>query len=441
MNYSESLDYLFALQRLGARPGTQVVSTLLARLGDPQNSFPSILIAGTNGKGSTAAFLASMLRCAGLKTGLYTSPHLVQFEERITVNGEMIAPTSVARLATVIQEHVEQMGARGGDLERPTFFESTTAMAFRHFQDVDVDVAVLEVGMGGRLDATNVVDAVTCLFTPIDLDHRQHLGEDVATIAWEKAGILKSGSRAITAPQSPEVMEVLLRASAVRGATLLEAEGIWRIAERAQGTMTLISGVDSSHRMENLVLSLAGRHQRTNAALAVAAASRLPNLHEKITEEAIRRGLAETRWPGRCEIAGEQPTILLDGAHNPASARALRRFLLENYKSQGRKVVMVFGAMMDKDLDGIMEALFPCAQRIVLTRAETPRAADPVVLESVARRHHDSVIRAPGLSAALSAAKAEAGPSGVVCVTGSLYLVGDVKTLLEGGEPRSRQAL
>ncbi|HMC83681.1 MAG TPA: bifunctional folylpolyglutamate synthase/dihydrofolate synthase, partial [Candidatus Polarisedimenticolia bacterium] len=193
MNYTESLDYLFALQRMGARLGTQVVSSLLARLGDPHNSFPSVLVAGTNGKGSTAAFLASILRCAGLRTGLYTSPHLVRMEERITVNGAMISETEVARLATRIQAEVEQMIGRGGEEMRPSFFESVTAMAFCHFMESQLDVAVVEVGLGGRLDATSVVDAVTCLFTPIDLDHQQYLGDDLRSIAWEKAGILRSG--------------------------------------------------------------------------------------------------------------------------------------------------------------------------------------------------------------------------------------------------------
>ncbi len=441
MNYSDSLDYLLGLQRFGARFGTQVISSLLARMGDPQNSFPSILIAGTNGKGSTAAFLASILRCAGLRTGLYTSPHLVRFEERIAVDGEMIGQEDLARTATLVEEMAEQMTRRGGTDAQPSFFEAATAIAFRHFQDRRVEAAVLEVGLGGRLDATSVVDAVTCLFTPIDLDHQEFLGNDLASIAWEKAGILKAGSRALTAPQPAEVMDVLRRAAAIRSATLLEVEETWRTLEGERGTMTLVSGVDPARRLENLELSLQGRHQRLNAALAVAAAARLPGFHDRISDEAIRRGLREARWPGRCEIAGERPTLLLDGAHNPASARVLRHFLLETYVSKGRKVVMVFGAMQDKDIGGIMEALLPCAGRVFLTRAETPRAADPVVLEGLARRYHASAIRAPSLSAALAAARSEAGPEGIVCVTGSLYLVGDVKTLLEGSEPRFRQAL
>lgn len=441
MNYSESIEYLFSLQRMGARLGTRTVSILLARLGDPQNSYPSVLVAGTNGKGSTAAFLASILRAAGIRTGLYTSPHLVRFEERITVDGEIIPPEETARLVSLVHEQVEQMVARGGETERLSFFETATAMAFRHFQDRQVDLAVVEVGMGGRLDATNVVDAISCLITPIDLDHREHLGSTVGAIAWEKAGILKAGGRAITAPQSPEALEVLKRAAAVRGATLVELDQIWRVVEGTGDALTLVPAADPARRLENLTLALAGRHQRTNAALAVAAATRLPNFQERISEEAIRRGLAEARWPGRCEVVDGRPTLLLDGAHNPASARALRHFLVENYTSKGKKVVMIFGAMQDKDITGMMEVLFPCASRVILTRAETPRAADPVVLESLGRRFKTPAVRAPGLAPALSAARDEAGPDGVVCVTGSLYLVGDVKTLLEGGEPRSRQAL
>ena len=441
MNYSESLAYLFSLQRMGARLGTEVVSSLLARLGDPQNAFPSVLVAGTNGKGSTAAFLASILRHAGLRTGLYTSPHLVRFEERIAVDGEMIPPEDLARITTHIRGHVEEMAARRGEDFQPSFFETATAMALRHFKDRRVDAAVLEVGLGGRLDATSVVDAVTCLFAPIDLDHQEFLGNDIRSIAREKAGILKRGSRALTAPQAPEAMEALRETAAERGATLLEAESIWRVIEGEDGTMTLAPGAGQGKRLENLTLSLQGRHQRTNALLAVAAATRLPGIGERISEEAIRHGLAGTVWPGRCEVAGEHPTLLLDGAHNPASARALGEFLLENYPPPERKVVMVFGAMQDKDLDGIMQILLPCARKVILARAETPRAADPAALETLARRHHPSVARARDVRCALESARPEAGPGGVVCVTGSLYLVGDVKTILEGGEPRSRQAL
>jgi len=441
MNYSESIEQLFGLQRMGLRLGTRTVSTLLARLGDPQSSYPSVLVAGTNGKGSTAAFLASILRSAGVRTGLYTSPHLIRFEERIVVDGERIPPAAVARLATLVQEQAEQMVARGGEAEHPSFFETVTAMAFRHFEDRQVEVAVVEVGMGGRLDATSVVDPITCLFTSIDLDHCEHLGGTVAAIAREKAGILRPGGRAITALQTPEAMEALERAAAARGATLVEAERIWRAAEGESGKLVLVSGSEPDKRLEGLTLPLLGRHQWINAALAVAGATRLPNFHHRIAEEAIRSGLATTPWPGRCEVVEEHPTLLLDGAHNPASARALRHFLVESYTSGGRKLALVFGAMQDKDIAGMMEILFPCAQRVFLTRAETPRAADPMVLEAVARRFHPAVVRTPGLSAALAAARDEAGPDGVVCVTGSLYLVGDVKTLLEGNEPRIRQAL
>ena len=441
MDYSTSLEYLFGLQRIGARMGTATVSSLLARLGDPQGAYPSVLVAGTNGKGSTAAMLAAILKESGLRVGLYTSPHLVRFEERIAVDGAEISSEEVARLADLVREPAEQMFARGGEAERPSFFETATAMAFLHFKDCRVDVAVLEVGMGGRLDATSVVDAITCLFSPIDLDHREHLGATLEEIAAEKAGILKSGSRALTASQSPEVMKVLQRTAAIRGATLYEAERMWHPLEGPGGTISLVSGLDPSRRIENIRLSLAGRHQWTNAVLAVAAATRLPGLHDKVTEDSIRQGLSAARWPGRCEVVDEHPTLLLDGAHNPAAARVLRNFLLENYTSKGKKVVLVFGAMQDKDLPGIMQPLFSCASRVIVTRAETPRAADPVVLEGMAGRFHPSVLRAPSLSAALSAARQEAGPDNVVCVTGSLYLVGDVKAVLQGREPRSRQAL
>ena len=441
MNHSESLDYLFGLQRLGARMGTLIVRALLEAIGNPQNAYPSVLIAGTNGKGSTAAFLASILKDAGIRAGVYTSPHLMRFEERIVVDGAEIAPEEVARIATELRGRIESSDLLRQEESHPSFFETTTALAFRHFQEQRVEIAVLEVGMGGRLDATSVVDAIICLFTPIDLDHRDILGDTLADIAAEKSGILKTESRAITAPQHPEVMEVLHRAAVVRGAGLVEAERIWRTMEGTAGTLTLVAEAQPARRIESIPLALPGRHQWTNAVLAASAAIALPRFRERISDENIARGLASARWPGRCEVVAERPTLLLDGAHNPAAAQALHRHLVERYTSAGRKIIMIFGAMQDKDLPGIMEPLFPSAQRVILARAETPRAADPVILEGLARRYHGSVLAAPSLGAALSAAYREAGPEDVICVTGSLYLVGDVKTILAGREPRSRQAL
>jgi len=236
-------------------------------------------------------------------------------------------------------------------------------------------------------------------------------------------------------------MKALQRAAAVRGANLLESDRIWRPTEGPGNTLTLVSGLDPAKRIEGLSLSLQGRHQWTNAALAAAAASRLAGFSERIDEDSIRRGLAGARWPGRCEVVPEHPPILLDGAHNPAAARALRSFLIENYTSKGKRVAMIFGAMKDKDLSVMMETLFSCAAKVIVTRAETPRAADPAILESFARRYHSSVLRAPSLSAALSAARGEAGAQDIICVTGSLYLVGDMKMILAGREPSSRQAL
>jgi dihydrofolate synthase/folylpolyglutamate synthase len=441
VNPAESLDYLFGLQRLGARMGTLTVRTLLEAMGNPQEAYASVLIAGTNGKGSTAAFLASILQDAGIRAGVYTSPHLVRFEERIVVDGTEIAQEEVARLATEVRGRIESIDLFQREESLPSFFETTTALAFRYFQEQRVEIAVLEVGMGGRLDATSVVDAVTCLFTPIDLDHRGILGDTLAEIAAEKSGILKTESRAITAPQHPEVMEVLHRAAAVRGAALVEADRIWRSMEGKSATLTLAGGAQPSRRIESIPLALPGRHQWTNAVLAAAAACALPGFRERISDENIARGLAAARWPGRCEVIAGRPTLLLDGAHNPAAAQALHSHLVERYTSAGRKIIMIFGAMQDKDLPGIMEPLFPCAQRVILARAETPRAADPIILEGLARRYHHSVLAAPSLGAALSAACREAGPEDVICVTGSLYLVGDVKSILSGQEPRARQAL
>lgn len=441
MNYSQSIEYLFSLQRMGARLGTESVTELLDRIGNPHRSFPSVLVAGTNGKGSTAAFLASILQEAGVRLGLYTSPHLVRFEERIRVNGGSIPPEALASLTTQLRAASRGMVPGPGGQEPPSFFETATALAFKFFQEQQVELAILEVGMGGRLDATRVANAGTCLFASIDLDHRQQLGYSLREVASEKACILPPGGLALTMPQPPEVEEVLSAAAAAQGTKLVPADSIWRIHRGSDGRLEIISGLEDGRKIDKIQLSLAGRHQCANATLATACATSMPAFRERVTDSAIRDGLAKTNWPGRCQRVDGKPLVLLDGAHNPAAAQALRYVLMEEFVSRDRPLVLVFGAMQDKDLEGMMERLFPLAKRIFLAQAQTPRAADPMVLESLGRRFNPALVRSPNLSAALSAAREEAGPDGVVCVCGSLYLVGDFLSLLEGTQPRTRQAL
>ena len=418
MNYSESLDYLFGLQRLGARLGTDVVTELLARMGDPQGSFPSVLVAGTNGKGSTAAFLDSVLRCAGLRTGLYTSPHLVRFEERIAVDGGTIPPEEVARIATLLREQADGMVGRGGEARRPSFFETATAMALRHFQDRRVDMAVLEVGLGGRLDATSVVDAVTCLFTPIDLDHQEWLGPDRDSIGREKAGIFRSGRAAVFGGDDPPAG--LVEHADRLGARLLLAGRDFKVRLR-DGDWDW-EGL-GRQRLGLPLPALRGTFQVRNAAAAIATLEAVSD-RLSLSTVALREGLLGVRLPGRFEVFPGPITLIFDVAHNPEAARGLAENLAR-HAAEGGRTLAVFSMLRDKDIAGVARVLAPQISEWFYAPLEAQRAAtgeqlgaalDAAGLGAVAHGHAD-------LLAALAAAGAAARHGDRILVFGSFYTV------------------
>jgi len=436
MNYAQATRYLISLGNEVrasasdavhvAKLGLENVTALLGDLGRPQDAFPSVLVAGTNGKGSVAAMLDAVLQAAGLRGGLYTSPHLVEINERIQVSGVPIPPEEFAALFGFLREHMEAMMADGRLRFHPTYFECLTAMGLEHFRRRRCELAVLEVGMGGRLDATNTATPRLSVITAIDFDHERFLGHTIAAIAAEKAGIIKPGGVVVSAASHPEAAAVIRRRAQEQGARLVEvgqeysAEDVQSREGRYRFRARHADGLDLPLR-----LGLRGRHQADNALAALAAARELGRMGFPITDEHIRQGLETARWPGRLERLQENPTVLLDGAHNPASARAVARFWEENFP--GRRLILVYGAMRDKAVPEITETLFPLASAVVLTRPEQDRATAPETLLELTRHLNPCLFIEPVPETALRTALAMATPGDVVLVTGSLFLVGDIK--------------
>jgi dihydrofolate synthase/folylpolyglutamate synthase len=413
---------------------------LLAALDHPERRFPSVLVAGTNGKGSTAATLAAILRASGLRTGLYTSPHLVRMNERIRINGDAISDDDFARLHDLVDRASGRLVESGRLPWHPSFFEMLTAIAFEYFERKEIELAVLEVGMGGRLDATNVVEPRVSVIGDVSLDHQKFLGNTVAEIAREKAGIIRAGGAVVTLPQQPEANDVIGNAILERGARAVSAVPfVPPVSPAAESTQYRVPGTEKTvaklvSRYPLQVLGreilvetpLVGRHQLRNVALAVAAAEELHRQGFSITAEAVERGIRETHWPGRFQVVpgtAESPEMVLDVAHNPAGAWALRSTLSAFYEE--RPLTFVFGAMRDKAIGEMAEILFPLAERVVITRAENPRSATPEEIRAAAMRTFVEMTDAVEVGTALARARSLAGPTGVVVVTGSIYVVGE----------------
>ena len=425
---------------------------LLAALNHPERRFPGVLIAGTNGKGSTAATLASILRASGLKTGLYTSPHLVRINERIRINDEPLGDDDFARLHGEIDSVAEGLVERGALPWHPSFFEMMTAIAFEYFAQQRVEIGVLEVGMGGRLDATNVVEPALSIITDISLDHQKYLGDTVAEIAREKAGIIRRSGVVVTLPQQPEANDVIgntvleLDARAVNAVPYVPPVSPGSTHYLVPGRSDTRSNGGNTKELERpayryplqvmgeqilVQTPLVGRHQLRNVALAIAAAVEMSQRFH-ITTQTIERGIRETHWPGRFQIVAPHaawPEIALDVAHNPAGAWALRSALSERYGE--RPLLFVFGAMRDKAIAEMAEILFPLAQRVIATQPENPRSATPEEIQSAARRTGTEVVESIGdVASALELAKEIAAKEVPIIITGSIYLVGEVIRLL-----------
>ena len=435
MQFAQALAYLLSLghETLTIKLGLKNTETLLSALGNPQKDFPAVQIASTNGKGSTAAMLDSICRAAGIRTGLFTSPHLVSITERIRIDGQDLSETEFARNTSTVRDAAAEL-VRRGELETlPTFFEHVTAIGLLAFSAARVELAILETGLGGRLDSTTAAGAQVVAITPVAMDHEEYLGSTIAEIAAEKAAIVRPGVTAVIAPQTPEAFGVIKRRCEETGVTPILLAGLddRYHAQRlsvADGRCRITFSTPNA-RYENVLLNLRGRHQIDNALVAVALAEALRDRGIAISPESIVRGLETAVHPGRLEWWSGQPPILFDGAHNPAAAQALRDYLAEFVTAP---VTLVFGAMKDKRLREMTATLAPKAERLVLTQLDNPRAASLNDLVAVvpADYEQETIRTASSVRQALQIATEVTPRDGLICVTGSLYLVGAAQQLL-----------
>lgn len=420
---TDPLEFLFSLERLGMKFGLENIGALCEALGHPERAFSSILIAGTNGKGSVTVMVETALRSAGHQTARYTSPHLVRLEERFVIDGREVKPGVLRDAIATVQTTIESLIERGVLEGPPTFFECATAAAFELFRTARVELAVLEVGLGGRLDATNIVTPIATAITSIDFDHQEQLGDTIEAIATEKAGIIKPRVPVICGPLPPDAANVVRDIARTRAAPLIEALDQVRVLRcDGEGSVSVRSPMRS---LERVSLALRGRHQLDNAAVAVALIDELAHQGVRVTDEAVRRGLTEAEWPGRLERFSQAGVdILLDAAHNPAGARALASHLEE---IGWNRVTLVFGAMRDKDVPSILQTLMPFCESIVCTTAPTPRALPASEIAALAVGMAARVEAIDDPQTAIARAVALGRP---VVAAGSIFLIGPLRDIL-----------
>ncbi|KMY66636.1 hypothetical protein AAU61_16075 [Desulfocarbo indianensis] len=422
--YTEALDRLYALQKFGIKLGLNSTENLLKRLGNPHGGLRCVHLAGTNGKGSVGAMLEAALLAAGMKTGFYTSPHLIHFSERFRLNGAEIEKPRVLELINRVWEVCDQR-------EPPTFFEFVTAMAFVYFAEAGCQWTILETGLGGRLDATNVCAPQATVITNIGLEHQEYLGDTLRDIAWEKAGIIKQNVPLVHGVQQPAARRVVEERAAELKAPIIRKGRDISFRRARDGRFTLHGRLWT---LKNAATNLHGRHQPSNACLALGALEVMSEKGAPVGPEHLRQGLGQVHWPGRLEqfpTPEGQPTVWLDGAHNLPAARALMESL--DLVRQARfPLVMVVGVMADKDIPNILANLVPAADWVVYSRPSYSRAADPVALAKATPQGSPPFEQEPDLAKALEKARLRAGKGGVVLVTGSLFTVGEARAILTG---------
>ncbi|MBM4339800.1 MAG: bifunctional folylpolyglutamate synthase/dihydrofolate synthase [Deltaproteobacteria bacterium] len=424
--YQRSLDYLYGLEKFGMIFGLSKVEEILEAVGNPHREIQAIHIGGTNGKGSTAAMMASILRREGYRVGLYTSPHLIRFTERMKVSGKEIEREEVAHLTEWMREKIEAAG-----VDPPfTFFDFTTAMAFVYFRQKMVDLAILEVGLGGRLDSTNVIDPLLSIITNISKDHEDVLGKGLMRIAREKAGIIKEGRPLITAAKQPQVLRLFSVICKRKKAPLFSVGKEFRYTSAGEGSFNY----EGLHRkLWGLSINLRGPHQIINATTALGAMEVLDDLGYRVSNDAMTEGLKEVDWPGRLEMICSSPKVILDGAHNPDGALSLKESLEKDFEYH--RLILLIGIMKDKDIESILHALSPLADHIILTRPGTDRAASPALLRKVLGRNGKKAEVIEDLKKAINRGLALTDEEDLFCITGSLYTVGEARSyFLRGGQ-------
>ncbi len=417
-SYTEALQSLYSLQKYGIKFGLSKTSNLLQALGNPHHHQKYVHIAGSNGKGSVAAMLESVLIRAGYKVGFYSSPHLVRFTERFRIGGQEIEPEQAALIAGEVLAVISPG-------HPPTFFEATTAMALLHFAREEIEIAIMETGMGGRLDATNVITPLVSVITTISLEHQFFLGPRLRDIAAEKAGIVKGGVDLVTGARQPEVISVLRKRCQEEGAPF------WRLGRdvRYRTTGSRLHYYGFKRRISDLELGLKGGFQGRNGALALAAVELLEGKGFEISERHITDGLRYVHWPGRMQVVSQRPLVILDGAHNPAAVRELVRAVRRGFAFQ--RLILVFGVMADKDVKGMVRAIIPAADYVVFTKPAYYRSAPAERLAMEAAPYDRPAEIKPVISEALKSAKEMARPEDLILVCGSLFTVGEALTCLE----------
>jgi dihydrofolate synthase/folylpolyglutamate synthase len=417
--YQRSLDYLYGLERFGMIFDLTQVEKILKAIDEPHQEVQAIHIGGTNGKGSTAAMIASILQKEGYRVGLYTSPHLLRFTERIKVDGKEIERDEVVELAEWMRERIEAAG-----ITLPfTFFDFTTSMAFLYFKQKMVDLAILEVGLGGRLDSTNVVDPLLSIITNIDKDHVEQLGRSLLKIAGEKAGIIKKGRPLITAAAQPQVLRLFSRTCKEKEAPYFRVGRDFRYEWTDDGNFNY----EGLHRkLWNVHLNLLGFHQITNGTTALGAMEVLEELGYTVSTDAMMEGLREVNWPGRLEMVSSSPRVVLDGAHNPAGALVLRAALEKEF--QYDRLILLVGMMKDKDAKTFLETLAPLADHILLSKPHTDRSASPSVLLDVLGRKGKKAEVIEEMKDAIEKGLSLTREEDLLCITGSLYTIGEAKS-------------
>jgi len=438
MTYKQSLEWIYGLEGHGIKLGLSNIKKLLKHFGSPHLSYPVILIAGTNGKGSVASFIANILCCAGLKVGLYTSPHLITIRERISILQDDkrtdIPRTAFARLTEELKKEIKKI-FDCPPYSRPTFFEVLTALSFLYFKKEKVDVAVCEVGMGGRLDATNVTEPILSVITGIGLEHTNYLGKTLSSIAKEKGGIIRENTPLVTGAEG-EALNTLIELSKEKNAPIFiygRDFYVKRCVEKVLSQNLDIRGIKNSY--PGVLLNLKGKWQHSNASLAVAACEILSESFP-IKKKHIYKGLENTTWPGRLEVMGKEPIFMLDGAHNPQAAKILREEIIKfkntrlRSSSFGRQVKMIFGVLKDKDRQQIMKEIFPVVDEVILSKPQNKRAVPLSTLKREGKFYNKNITVSKTLLATIKELKKKKNKNDIILVCGSLYLVGEARSVL-----------